>query len=354
MTTLLNINISGFLTTIVGIVIAFLFLLFLITIHELGHYTMCKLLGFKINEFAIGFGKEIYSKTNKSGEKVSLRVLPLGGYCAFDGEDQNSDSSTAFNNQKPWKRIIVLLGGVAFNFISAIIFSIILIAVIGNGTVEVVDVVGINSSQLQQGDVILEVNNEKVKFINGGVGGLTAGYTEGETIVLTIERNGQVIEGVEVERFMYEPEDDTQQPYLTMGLSLQYVDYSFGQALVQCVPFSFEMAWDFMVILCRLFTGQMSLQNVGGPVTAIGSIGKSATTNMLSLLLLLPVISINLAVFNVLPIPALDGARIVFVVIEWIRQKPIHRELEFKIHMVGLIVLFSLVILIDILHLVLF
>ena len=101
--------------TVVYILIALLVLLLLITVHEFGHYVTGKLLGFKINEFSIGFGKALYKKTKKNGEVFSVRLVPLGGFCAFEGEDEENPSPKAFNNQKPWKRMIVLAGGVFFN-----------------------------------------------------------------------------------------------------------------------------------------------------------------------------------------------------------------------------------------------
>ena len=108
------------------ILIAILVLLFMVLIHELGHYIAGKVLKFKINEFSVGFGPKIFQKKNKSGELISLRVFPLGGYCAFEGEtEENKDNPEAFNNQKPWKRLIVLFMGAFFNFLSAIIFAVI-------------------------------------------------------------------------------------------------------------------------------------------------------------------------------------------------------------------------------------
>ena len=125
-------SISGILSTVLYIGLAIVVLLFMIMIHELGHYTAGKLLKFKINEFAIGFGKPIFSKTKANGEKFSLRLIPLGGFCAFEGEDEDKpDNPEAFNSQKPWKRLIVLFMGAFFNFLSAIIFSIIFLMSFG-------------------------------------------------------------------------------------------------------------------------------------------------------------------------------------------------------------------------------
>ena len=124
--TLLNLTFSGVLSFVFYVFIAILILLAMVTIHEFGHFIAGRKLGFKINEFSVGFGKVLFQRTTKDGILVSLRLIPLGGYCAFDGEDSDVDSPTAFNNQKPWKRLIVLFNGAFFNFLSAVLFSFIL------------------------------------------------------------------------------------------------------------------------------------------------------------------------------------------------------------------------------------
>ena len=154
----------------IGLVLALAVLLLMVLIHELGHYTFGKIFKFKINEFSIGFGKAIYSKTKANGEKFSIRVVPLGGYCAFEGEDEaTNDSEGAFNNQAPWKRLLVLLGGVLFNFISAVLFSILLTTMIGTGVPKVGTVNGPNSEYIKTGDEIIAINGEKPSFVNGGI-----------------------------------------------------------------------------------------------------------------------------------------------------------------------------------------
>ena len=129
MSTILSFNST--MTYIGYICVAILVLLLMVTIHELGHYVAGKILKFKINEFSIGFGPKIFQKTKKNGEKISLRAFPLGGYCAFEGETENSENPDAFNKQKPWKRLIVLFSGAFFNLLSAIIFSFILLVSVG-------------------------------------------------------------------------------------------------------------------------------------------------------------------------------------------------------------------------------
>lgn len=342
-------SIGSVFAQIGNILLAILVLLLMITIHEFGHYTAGKLLKFKINEFSVGFGKALFSKTKKNGEVFSIRLIPLGGYCAFEGEDTNNENADSFNAQAPWKRLIVLFSGAFFNFLSAILFSVILLAVVGNGQVKVVSVDGINNSveKLQVGDVITHANGEKLSFLNGGLSGITADVKIDEDIKLTIIRNGEKMEVIVQKYAVMEDGSEVGK----FGITTSYQNLSFGQACLQVVPFSFQMAWECLVILGQLLIGVYGLQDIGGPITTIGAMANASAVSMLNYLLLIPLIAVNLAVFNLLPIPALDGAKMVFVLIEWIRGKPINRDLENKIHTVGLILLFGFVVLVDLLHL---
>ncbi len=342
-------SIGSVFAQIGNILLAILVLLLMITIHEFGHYTAGKLLKFKINEFSVGFGKALFSKTKKNGEVFSIRLIPLGGYCAFEGEDTNNENADSFNAQAPWKRLIVLFSGAFFNFLSAILLSVILLAVVGNGQVKVVSVDGINNSveKLQVGDVITHANGEKLSFLNGGLSGITADVKIDEDIKLTIIRNGEKMEVIVQKYAVMEDGKEVGK----FGITTSYQNFSFGQACLQAVPFSFQMAWECLVILGQLLIGVYGLQDIGGPITTIGAMANASAVSMLNYLLLIPLIAVNLAVFNLLPIPALDGAKMVFVLIEWIRGKPINRDLENKIHTVGLILLFGFVVLVDLLHL---
>lgn len=343
-------SVGSALTKIGYVIIAILILMLMITIHELGHYTAGKLLKFKINEFSIGFGKAIFTRKKKNGEVFSIRLIPLGGYCAFEGEDTENENADSFNAQAPWKRLIVLFSGAFFNFLSAIIFSVVLLAVVGNGQIQVASVDKVSNTHieaLQVGDIITHAEGEKLSFFNGGLGGITQDIKKNEDIELTIVRDGSTQEIV-VQK--YGVMQDGKEVY-EFGITLQYVKLSFGESLLQAVPFSFETAWQCLVVLGKLLIGEYGLEAVGGPVTTIGAIADAGSINVLNLLLYIPLIAVNLAVFNLLPIPALDGAKMVFVLIEWIRKKPINRELENKIHMVGLMLLFGFVILVDLLQL---
>lgn len=349
------------------ILLAILILMVMITIHETGHYLAGKILKFNIEEFSIGMGPKIFSKTMKSGEIFSIRWIPLGGYCAFKGEDEDGkEEEGSFNTFAPWKRVIVLFCGAFFNFLSGIIFTLILLVSVGSGIAKVTDIVATNGNEavLFENDIILEVDGVAPTFLNGGISGLMADKDVDEDIVLTINRDGEII-NVTVKKYQkYKTDkdgnnilDDKDQPIVeskVIGITSEYVKLGFGEALIKCVPYTFNMAWECLKILGQLVTGQLGLDSVGGPITTVQTIATATQTNFKNLILLFPLLAVNLAVFNLLPIPALDGARMVFVFIEWIFRKPVRRDIEAKIHSVGLMVLFAFVIVVDILQLFVF
>lgn len=362
---------SGVMSNIFYVVIAILILLLMITIHEFGHYTAGKILGFKINEFSIGFGPAIFKKANKkTGEIFSVRLVPLGGFCAFCGEDEDNENPQAFNNQKPWKRLIVLFSGVFFNFLSAILFSVVLLAVVGNPLsyrqIDKMDTAStnyvLNGGTLQEGDILMAVNGREVSYwdFTSAFDTQIKEFDAGESFTIKIKRDG-VIQNVSVTKYNINVTDaDGNLTYkdgevvtrAVIGInSMTIVKQNFGQALINAVPFTLALCWLVLVTLGMLFTGGLGISDIGGPVTTIATIATVSQTNALNILYLIPLIATNLAVFNILPFPALDGARMVFTGIEWIRKKPINRKVEGMIHTVGLIVLFAFVIIVDILHL---
>lgn len=382
---------SSVMTYIGYIAIAIFVLLLMVTIHEFGHYIAGKILKFKINEFSIGFGPKLFQKTKKNGELFTLRLFPLGGYCAFEGENEDgSDNPAAFKNQKPWKRLIVLFSGAFFNFLSAIIFSFILLLSNGYDFVQVKSVANdsINYEVLYENDVIYGVGGKDIDFVvddsfnvliteyvqdnyikNSNVqteshynyveDGKTF-YMVKENFELNIKRDGEKIDiknavvnvvynekGEYVGWFLLnsEAKDD--------DFVIGTYRYSFGEALLQAIPFTCKWAVKVLIVFGQLITGQLNLTSLGGPVTTINMIATYTQTNFSYLVMLLPIIAVNLAVFNLLPIPALDGCQMIFVLIEWIRKKPIKSEVINVINNIGLIALLGLVIVVDILQFVL-
>ena len=372
------------------ILIAILVLLFMVLIHELGHYIAGKILKFKINEFSVGFGPKLFQRKNKQGELISLRAIPLGGYCAFEGEtEEEKDNPQAFNNQKPWKRLIVLFCGAFFNFLSGIIFSFILLVSSGYDLVQVKNVnhdTSINRNCLQAGDVIYGIENEKINFVkdkyfaqlisshlnenyskyNGDITlEINVFEEDGEkfylvetSIIFNVERDGKKIAVNGFVNTVYNSKGEfsgwtllTKYEENDAEFNVDTYKYSFFEALGEAIPFTFKWAWKVLVVFGQLITGQLSIKSLGGPVTTVKMIANFTQQNML--LLLLPLIAVNLAVFNLLPIPALDGFQMIFVLIEWIRKKPVKREVVNMINNIGLIVLFGFVIVVDILQFVL-
>ncbi len=382
---------STTLTYIGYIIVAIIVLLFMVLIHELGHYTAGKILKFKINEFSVGFGPKILQKKKKNGELISLRAFPLGGYCAFEGETEDGiESEQAFNKQKPWKRLIVLFFGAFFNFLSAIIFSFILLMSAGYDIVQVNSVSedSINYSYLQTSDVIYGVDGNEIDFlhdkslsvlisleIEGNYPKLNEtdeiSYeftsTDGETYRMVLREINYNVrrDGVEILQRGYinvvYDKDGNYSGWSMLSTDQEDADefaissykYTFVEALKECVPFTCKWAVKILMIFGQLLTGQLSITSLGGPVTTINMIASYTQQSFNYLLLLLPLIAVNLAVFNLLPIPALDGCQMVFVLIEWIRGKPINQKIVNIINNVGLLVLLGFVIIVDILQFVL-
>lgn len=426
-------SVSSFLSSALYIILAIVVLLLMVTIHELGHYTAGKLLKFKINEFAVGFGKVLWSRVNKSGEKVSLRLFPLGGFCAFEDEEgtDGSASPDSFTKQKPWKRLIVLFMGPFFNLIAAVFFSFIFLMAYGYADrVQVTEVdndfriaAGVvqETDWFMEGDVILEVNGERTNFIyDKYFAGLSADFDEGEQYEVVVRRDGEEktlvvvntyksiknrVEGtsgrfhaINDKDYIYKiyageggklvlvnakdanisytsdedgvwrigdvklkatlmHDDALDEDYYGLGMlwggiKYDFYKYGFFEAIGQSFVFAFGWAWKVLVILWGLITGAVALTGVGGPITTISTIASATQMNFANFFLLLPLISANLGIFNLLPFPALDGSKMVFVALEGIFRKPVvSRNVEAYIHFAGLIILLAFVVIIDIVHL---
>lgn len=372
------------LSYVLYFIIAIAILLFMVLVHELGHYIAGRILKFKITEFSIGFGKPLFQRKNKRGELISLRIFPLGGYCAFKGEEDDAEKPAvdSFNAQKPWKRIIVFLAGITMNFLTAVLFSLILLCTVGYDIPQiksnnvVYNDVTYSQSALQEGDVVTHIDGQKIDFAFGenfqtliankqaealeyietnfgGIENAPDGVLSGYSFEATINREGET-QNVELFfQIVRTYKDDgsilASENCLLCFTYSSYV-YSFGEALGRCWLLAIGFAWVVLKALWLLITFQLPISAVGGPISTITMIASATQTNWLNLLILIPAISANLAIFNLLPFPALDGAHVVFTTIEWIRGKPIKRSIENMIHFVGLCILFGFVIIVDILH----
>ncbi|MGN0804746.1 MAG: M50 family metallopeptidase [Candidatus Coproplasma sp.] len=396
---------------IVGsVILAILILLAMICVHEFGHYLAGRILHFKINEFSIGFGPAVFKrKGKKNGVTFSLRAVPLGGYCSFEGEDgkeenngkdkaeqtqkagdnvgeedgergkqtQNAEDSgkaeqsnpDSFNNKKPWKRIIVLLSGAFMNYILAVLLIIVGFFCFGQPCYKMGAIVESEeySSQysLLEGDVILKVDGKGVYFAPDLTSALN-GKRQGDMVGLTLLREGKKIDAQVVLRSdcNFSNSSDTSKVWSAFGsdtylaedgnlywsVSSQNVRFGFFSTLGRAFAYSFKTAGAIFQALGELITGNLSLSAMGGPVTTITLTGKIASQGLQSFLQVASYIGVNLAVFNLLPIPALDGSKVVFCLIEWVFKKPVPRKVEAVIHTVGLFLIIAFALLVDVLQ----
>lgn len=348
------------------VLLAILVLLVMITVHEFGHYITGKIFGFGIEEFAIGFGPKIYSKKKKNGEIFSIRILPLGGFCAFSGEDAESQEENAFNNKKPWQRIIVLVSGALMNYLLAILLIIIMFSAFGQTTLMTGKTNGKGTANycFNDKDVILEVDGKTIYMLTdlmtatenkkAGDEVRASVYRDGEvrqiTVKLLADTNYKSVEDIST---LYDAigvyyETDEKGEMINVGMYSTSVRLGLFKTIGRSFEYSFKIAGTIFMVLGQLLTGSLGLKSVGGTITTVSVTAKAIQMGGIRYLLnIASFIGVNLAVFNLLPIPALDGSRAVFTLIEWIRKKPINRRVEGLIHTVGFVLILLFAIIVD-------
>ena len=365
-------SISSALSAAGAVLLAILILLAMITIHEFGHYVAGKSLGFKINEFAVGFGPALIKRrSKKSGEVFSVRAIPLGGYCAFEGEETEEGllSKNSFNSKPPWQRIIVLVSGALFNYITAVILIIISFLAFGQMVLRIDGVTypeGYDqSNSFVAGDVILEAEGQGV-YLTTDLMTALEGKLSGERAQFTVVRGGSVTDICVSLRHdcLFENSSDTSRLWGALGLDTEVRDdgnaywtvgtesyrFSFFESCGRAFGYSFKIAGTIFRVLGELITGDIGLSAMGGPVTTIKLTSELASQGVQSFLEIAAYIGVNLAVFNLLPIPALDGSKVIFCLIEWIFKKPVPRRIEAAIHAAGFILILLFAVLVDILQ----
>ena len=333
------------------VLIGILLLGILIAVHEFGHFIAARICGIEVMEFAIGMGPKLIGWTGKSGTKFSLRAIPLGGFCAFYGEDdvegKSKDDPRAYNKQNVWKRIFTVAMGPVMNFVLA--FAVALGFYCTSGMLEVLPVIeSVDAGRpaavagMLPGDRIIGVDG--VDFSDAPVTDIQAALaTNGEPVSVTIRREGDAASitipltpewNEEYQRYMIGIEFATRTAALPFGTALD----AAWDACVQAGSAVF-------VALKGIFTDPEIRDQVSGPVGAVAVVSQAVQQDgMLAFLNMLMAISINLGIMNLLPIPGLDGSRIIFHLIEAVRGKPIKPEREAMVHLIGMVFLFGLLI----------
>ena len=327
----------------------------LIAVHELGHFMAAKACGVRVNEFSIGMGPALWKK-QKGETQYSLRLFPVGGFCAMEGEEEDSDDPTALNNQGFWAKLLIFAAGAAMNFIAGLLIILILYADAQAFYMPVVagcfaDGCPLESADgLQEGDRLLRIDGEKV-YVYSDIS-LLMGLNKTGAFDLQIERNGEVITLRDFTMERREYTDQNGKAYTGYGLYFGAEEATLGRKL----SYSWNNAMDFARLvrlsLQMLVTGQAGVKDLSGPVGIVSTmtqVGEQAATTRAAvenIAYLAALIAVNLAVMNLLPLPALDGGKIFFLVINAVSmqlfKKQIPAKYENYIHFAGLILLLAL------------
>ena len=343
------------------IVLAIVMLGVLIVVHEFGHYLAGRLTGMTVLEFSVGFGPKLLGWRRKQID-YSLRAIPLGGYCKFLGEDEKSDDPRAMNNLAVWRRFITVLAGPLMNFVFALVVCVVvMVAYEGSRTLPCIEQVSAGSpaqaAGLEAGDVIVAVDGHALDDGNSAtlsMAILAAG--EGEAVELTVEREGENLT-LSIVPETVELEDGTQARQIGIVYRTEFVErYTLLEALRLAPARSVEMVRFMLQSLKELVFHGEGVQDVAGPVGIIGMISEQTRVGgVYTALQLLFIISLNLGLMNLLPLPALDGGRLVFLLVEGVRRKSVPAEKEGMVHAIGLLLLVGLILVItyqDVLRLI--
>lgn len=306
---------------------------FLVFIHEGGHFLVAKLCKIKVNEFAVGFGPTIWKRQGKE-TKYALRIIPLGGFVSLEGEEQQSNAEDSFSRASIPKRIAVVMAGGLVNIVFALIVYFILMASLGNNISTTIDqVIGGTQAQvvgLQANDKIVTINHKKIH--NKYDFDKALGACTGEDVTVTVEREGKTF------TFTFKPVEENSHYYL--GVYLKRAEQNLGNNLYYAFYDTESFAFSIIDNLKMLFTGHVSIDQFMGPV-GIGEV-VAQTTKFADFIYILALVSLSLGVTNLLPFPPLDGGKVIILLLEAIRKKPLKEQTEMAIQSIGFIILIGL------------
>lgn len=320
----------------------------IVLVHEFGHFFFAKLFGIYVYEFAIGMGPQIFHF--KKGEtEYSIRAIPIGGFCSLAGEDVDSDDEAnvpkdrRLQSKKVWQRFLVMFFGAGNNFLLAILL--LFCIALGWGAVSndaiITELVKDNPAEqagLQVGDKILKVNKNKVKS-SDDVSLYLQIENKSKPITFTVERNGKELE---IDVTPIKEEVDGSSIYRVGIISQGKTEKGFIPAVKYAFTKLGSLYRQMVITLKGLFTGGLSVKQLSGPVGIYNVVGTQSKAGLQNILYLIALLSVNVGFINLLPFPAFDGGRILFLLIEKIKGSPVSPEIENKIHTVGFILLLAL------------
>lgn len=342
-------------STVINVIIALLVFGLIIFIHELGHFLFAKLNGIYVNEFAIGMGPTLFSFQKKE-TKYSLKLIPMGGYCMMMGEDEDVEDEHSFSTKSVWARMSVVLAGPVFNFILAFILAIVLRGIVGYDLPQIREFSEnspAHAAGVEVNDIITSYNGHKIYNYREILIYNQFNQT-GEDITLTVDRNGEELS------YTFTPEQMDGR-YLMGIYPTGYVKNGVGNVLKYSV---LELRYQIKTVflsLKYLVTGKLGIQNLSGPVgivsmmsdtideakeSAGGDASLAVINVVLNMLNFCVLLSANLGVMNLLPLPALDGGRTLFLLVEGIFKKKLSTNIEAWINMAGFVLLIGLMIIV--------
>jgi regulator of sigma E protease len=349
------------------IITSLIVLAVIILVHEWGHFIACRSAGIEVEEFSIGFGPKLFAINNRSGRSAeemagktefSLRLFPLGGFVRMAGsEPDDLENPAGFNMASPWQRIKVLAAGPFMNFVLAVVIFVFAFTLIGIPQPDNQAVVGnvvegkpAAEAGLKAGDRVVEIDGQSIATWDQMVD-IIQSTPRGNTLEITVNRDGKPME------FSIQPEYNQSTQTSILGVSASVVFQKMG--LWEGIKLGFVNTYITTVMmlkgLVQLVTGAVSADALAGPVGIVRLIGEAGQSGFIYLLNFTALLSINLGVINLLPFPALDGSRIVFIGFELFRGRPLAAERENFIHLIGFVVLMALILLItfnDIMNLI--
>ncbi len=329
-----------------SVIITLLIIAVLVLVHEWGHFITARRIGIPVHEFALGFGYKLFS-IKKDGVEYSIRLIPLGGFVRMAGEELGDLSEpSGYSNRTPLEKIRVAFAGPFMNFVLAVLVFIYIYTFIGipHSTDEpilgkVMEDKPAYAGGLRENDRVIEINGIKVNTWNDFTQHIVQ-TEKGASMEMLVERNGQM----QTFTIKPEPNESNGQPAIGVLSKLIYEKQNILTSIVFGLQQTYELTLLLLAGLWTMITGGASMQDLAGPVGITKLVGEAAEIGIVYLLNFAAFLSINLGILNLLPIPALDGSKIVFATIEGIRRKPIEPEKEGFIHWLGFLFLMLLIV----------
>ncbi len=328
---------------IIGILAAIVIFAILVIVHEGGHFMAAKAVGVKVNEFSVGMGPLLLKK-QKGDTQYSIRAVPIGGYVAMEGESEDSEDERAFNRKPAWAKALVIAAGPFMNFVLAVLVLGALITWYGTSVTPYIGEVGPDTpayeAGLREGDRILKVNGKEVDTGEAIAEAISSAAESADSVDITY-RSSHASEPVTSTVSFREEED---------GHKRIGIQFRRGHNVLTGMKYglirSVELEKEMLSVLGKMITGKGSTEDVVGPVGIVNVVDQTAQTGFANLLLLLAILSLNLGLVNILPFPALDGGRLLFILIRAVTGKAITDSMENAVHYFGLILLLALMLLI--------